>query len=112
LRLIYGRIRTLLDVLHIPGFSRNFIFVTKMDDAGVKTIFEKETCTMVRGEMVLLKGVWIGNLYILQGSTISDGCNSSIVPNIGEEEEKSPTISGEKVMLWYQRLGHIEEKGL
>jgi hypothetical protein len=54
-----------------------------MDDAGVKTIFEKETCTMVRGEMVLLKGVWIGNLYILQGSTISDGCNSSIVPNIG-----------------------------
>jgi hypothetical protein len=50
-----------------------------MDDAGVKTIFEKETCRMVRGEMVLLKGVRFGTLYKMQGSTISDGCNSSIV---------------------------------
>jgi hypothetical protein len=59
-----------------------------MDDAGVKTIFEKEICRMVRGAMVLLKGVWIGTLYKLQGITISDGCNSSIVPDIGVEEEK------------------------
>jgi hypothetical protein len=62
--------------------------------------------------MVLLKGVQIGTLYKLQGSTISDGCNSSIVPEIGVEEEKTPTISGEKTMLWHQRLGHIREKGL
>jgi hypothetical protein len=47
LRLIDGRIRKLPGVLHIPGLSRNFIFVSKMDDVGVKTIFEKETCRMV-----------------------------------------------------------------
>jgi hypothetical protein len=35
-----------------------------MDDAGVKTVFEKETCRMVQA-IVLLKGVWIGNLYKL-----------------------------------------------
>jgi hypothetical protein len=75
-------------------------------------MFEKETCRMVRGEMVLLKGVQIGTLYKLLGSTISDGCNSSIVPEIGAEEEKNPTVSGEKTMLWHQRLGHIGEKGL
>ena len=62
--------------------------------------------------MVLLKGVHIGTIYKQQGSTISDGCNSSIVPNIGAGEEKNPTDSGEKVMLWHQRLGHIGEKGL
>jgi hypothetical protein len=62
--------------------------------------------------MVLLKGVWFETLYKLQGRTISDGCNSTIVPNIGVEEERTPTISREKVMLWHQRLGHIEEKGL
>jgi hypothetical protein len=112
LRLIDGRIRTLPGVLHIPGLARNLIYVSKMDDAGVKTIFEKETCRMVRGEMVLLKGVRFGTLYKLQGSTISDGCNSSIVPDIGVEEERTPTVSGEKVMLWHQRLGHIGEKGL
>jgi hypothetical protein len=59
---------------------------------------------------VLLKGVWIGTLYKLQGSTISDGCNSSIVHEIGAEEEKTPTTSREKYMLWHQRLGHIGEK--
>jgi hypothetical protein len=107
-----GRIRTLPGVLHIPGLARNLIFVSKMDDAGVKTVFEKETCRMVRGEMVLLRGVWIGTLYKLLGSTISDGCNSSIVPEIGAEEGKTPTVSGEKTMLWHQRLGHIGEKGL
>jgi hypothetical protein len=48
----------------------------------------------------------------LQGRTISDGCNSSIVPNIVVEEEKTPTVSGEKVMMWHQRLGNIGEKGL
>jgi hypothetical protein len=112
LRLIDGRIRTLPGVLQIPYLARNLIFVRKMDDAGVKTIFEKETCRMVRGEMVLLKGVQFGTLYKLEGSTISDGCNSSIVHDIGVEEERTPTVSGEKVMLWHQRLGHIGEKGL
>jgi hypothetical protein len=51
-------------------------------------------------------------LYKLLGSTISDGCNSSIVPDIEVEEERTPTVSGENVMLWHQRLGHIGEKGL
>jgi hypothetical protein len=60
----------------------------------------------------LLKGVQFGTLYKLQESTISDGFNSSIVPDIGVEEERTPIASGEKVMLWHQRLGHIREKGL
>jgi hypothetical protein len=112
LRLIYGRIRKLPYVLNILGLAINLISVRKMDDAGVKTVFEKETRRMVQGAMVLLKGVWIGTLYKMQGNTISDGCNSSIVPNIGAEEEKNPTISGEKVMLWHQILGHIRENVL
>ena len=47
LLLKYGRIRTLPGVLHIPNLARNLISVSKMDDAGVKTIFEKNTCKMV-----------------------------------------------------------------
>jgi hypothetical protein len=112
LRLIDERIRTLPGVLHIPGLAINLISVRKMDDVGLKTIFEKETRRMVRGEMVLLKGVRFGTLYKLQGITISDGCNSSIVYDIGVEEEINPTVYGEKVMMRHQRLGHIGEKGL
>jgi hypothetical protein len=67
---------------------------------------------MVREAMVLLKGVWIGTLYKMSGRTISDGCNSSIVPDIGAEDEKNPTVSEEKVMFWHHRLGHIGENGL
>jgi hypothetical protein len=51
---------------------------------------------MVQGEMMLLKGVRFETLYKLQGSIISDGCNSFVVPRIGVEEEKTPTICGEK----------------
>jgi hypothetical protein len=60
---------------------------------------------------VLLKGVRFRTMYKLQGSTISDGCNSYIVPNIGVEEERNPTVYGEKVMPWktgaYQREGSL-----
>jgi hypothetical protein len=112
LRLKYGRILTLSGVLHIPVLVKNLISVRKMDDAGVKTIFEKETCRMFRGAMVLLKGVWFGTLYKIQGINIIDGCNSSIVPDIGVEKERTPPVSGEKVILWHQILGHIREKSL
>jgi hypothetical protein len=47
LRLIDGRNRTLPGVLHILGLERNLIYVRKMDDAGVKTICEKETLRML-----------------------------------------------------------------
>jgi hypothetical protein len=112
LRLIDGRIRTLPSVFHIPGLARNLIFVRKMDDARIKTVFEKVTCRMVRGAMVLLKGVRIGNIYKQQGRTISFGCNSCIVPDIRDKEKKYPTVSGEKVMLLHQISGNIRENGL
>ena len=57
-----GRIRTLSGVLHIPALPRNLISVSKLDDAGVKTMFEKDTCKMVRGALVLMWGVRIGTL--------------------------------------------------
>jgi hypothetical protein len=56
-----------------------------MDDAGVKTMFEKETCRMVRGEMVLLRGFQIGTLYKILGVTISDWCNNFVISEIGFE---------------------------
>jgi hypothetical protein len=51
--------------------------------------------------------VHFGTLYKLQGRNISDGCNISIVLDIGFEEKRTPIVSGEKFMLWHQRLGLI-----
>ena len=61
------------------------IFVRKLDDACVKTVFKKDICKMVQGALVLVWGVRVGTLYKLQGSTIVDGCNSSVVPESGAE---------------------------
>jgi len=109
LKLQGGRVRTLLGVLHIPALARNLIFVSKLDDVGVKIVFKKDTCKMVWGALVLMQGVHIGTLYKLQGRTIIDGCNSSVVPKHGAE---NLVVFGEKTMLWHQRLGHVGEKGL
>eukprot|EP00253_Pinus_taeda_P025271 PITA_25271 len=78
-------------------------------DSGVKIVFEKDTCNMVRGALVLMQGVQIGTLYKLQGNIVVDGCNSSMVPETGGE---NLVVSGEKTMLWHQKLEHIGEKGL
>jgi hypothetical protein len=61
---------------------------------------------------VLLKGVKIGTLYKILGSTISNSCNNYVVLRIGFEEEKTPTVSQEKTILWHQRLGHIKREGI
>ena len=56
LKLQGGRIRTLPSVLHIPALAKNLIYVRKMDDAGVKIVFEKDTYNMVRGALILMQG--------------------------------------------------------
>ena len=72
-------------------------------------MFEKDTCKMVQGALVLMRGVWTRTMYKLQGSTVVDGCNSYVVHESGAQ---NLVVSGEKTMLWHQRLGHIGEKGL
>jgi len=42
LKLQDGRIKTLLGVIHITAFDKKLIIVSKMDDAGVKIMFNKD----------------------------------------------------------------------
>ena len=42
-----GRIKTLPSVLHIPNLARNLIFVNKMSNTSVHTVFEKDRCKIV-----------------------------------------------------------------
>jgi hypothetical protein len=93
------RIRILPKVLRILELDRNLIFVSKMSDASVHIVFERETCKIVRGEMVLLRGVENGTLYKLLGNTITDGCNIFFVPEGINEEHTTPNVSRENIML-------------
>eukprot|EP00253_Pinus_taeda_P025779 PITA_25779 len=46
-----GKVRKLPGALHIPALAKKFISVSKLDDAGVKTMFKKDTCKMVQGAL-------------------------------------------------------------
>jgi hypothetical protein len=92
LLLKYGRIRTLPRVMHIPKLAKSLISVSKMEDAGVDTVFRNGTCKMVRGEMVLMRGFRCGTLYKLLGSTYTNGCNSSVVPEQINEGDKTNIV--------------------
>jgi hypothetical protein len=63
-----------------------------LDDAGVDTIFEKNTCNMVRGEMVLIRGVRYGTLYKLLGRTYTNGCNIYVFLEKKNKEYKTNII--------------------
>ena len=78
-----------------------------MDEVGVKIVFEKDTCKMVWGALVLMRGVRIGTLYKMQGSTIIDGCNSSVVPKSGAE---NLVVFIEKTILCIKGLDILERR--
>jgi hypothetical protein len=78
----------------------------------VDIVFGNDTCRIVRGEMVLMKGVQCGTLYKLMGRTYTNGCNSSVVLEQRNKEDKTNIVPRKKTMMWHQRLGHIGEKGL
>ena len=50
---------TLLGLFHILGLEINLIHVSKMSDVGVTTMFENDTCKMVQGTMVFMRGIKI-----------------------------------------------------
>ena len=102
-----GRIRALPGVLHIPTLARNLIYVSKLDNVGVKVVFEKDTYKMVWGALVLMRGVWIGTLYKLQGSTVIDGCNSFVVPESGAE---NLVVFGERPCCGIKGLDILERR--
>jgi hypothetical protein len=65
-------------VLHISGLEINPISVSKMSEEGMHTLFQKDSCNIVRGGMVLMKGVQIGTLYKLLGNVDSTRCNKAV----------------------------------
>lgn len=107
--------------------------MSKLIDAGVQVVFSETGCKMIKGAMVVARGVRFGTLYKLEAYTVE--CNSTFVKSKSvdtslEDLKVSPSADGngfwvpkgalsseaklpaEKTMLWHQRLGHIGEKGL
>ena len=78
---------------------------------------------MVKGVMVLMKGVHIGTLYKILGNVNSTRCNNIISPEVNlnstqhdltrAKSVQTDSIRYDKInptMLWHERMGHIGEK--
>ena len=76
-----------------------------MDVASVKTMCGDGSFKLVRGSMVLMRGVWYGNLYKILGSTIIDECSSSIVHEEGGKYDRTLTSSRGKTMYGIEYWG-------
>lgn len=98
-----GIIRTLTNVRHVPDLRKNLISLGVLESSGCKIVAYKGILKVVRGSMVVMKGVCHGNLYALLGMTITDNAAIGI--------SKSSNLS-DCTKLWHMRLGHMSEKGL
>ena len=93
-----GRRGSLLGVVHILDLERNPISVSTMEDTGVRSVFEKDTCKMVRGAMVLMQVIKIGTVYKLLGKTNGNSCNQVAYP----KSDDILSCVTDSTMLWHQ----------
>ena len=99
IRMHDGIVRTLGNVRHIPGLSRNLISLSTMDRAGFWHKGQNGVLKVGKGQMVYMKGaIQPDNMYKLTGSTVEGGAA------VCTEEDKTE--------LWHRRLGHMSQRGL
>lgn len=91
---------TIKDVLFVPDLGRNFISVSRSTEKGMKVVFEEgaQRVSFMKGSTVIIDGVRDNRLYKM---------------NLGpvKTTELNFTSSG-SLMLWHERLGHVNFKTL
>ncbi|KAH9705871.1 reverse transcriptase Ty1/copia-type domain-containing protein [Citrus sinensis] len=95
-----GIIRELDNVRHIPEPKRNLISLSMLDKAGCCIRLESSSLKVIKGSLILMKGVMQHGLYILKGTAITG--DAGVV--IKQDQDKT--------LLWHFRLGHVSESGL
>ena len=73
-----GMVRELKDVRYVPQLKRNLISVGALKALGLEVSIRNGVLKMVKGSMVVLKGVRRNNLYYLKGSMVTGQVATSI----------------------------------
>lgn len=98
-----GAIRILEDVRYVPDLTKNLMSVGVLDSKSCRVTVEGGFLKVVRGAFVAMKGTRKGNLYFLNGSTIT---GRVAISTSLEDDTSDPS------RLWHMRLGHVGEKAL
>jgi len=103
LKMHNGVVKTLTEVRYVPDLKKNLFLLGVLESSGYKIIMHGGVLREIRGALVVLRGTRIGNLYFLDGSTIT---GTIIVSKSIEDDETN------NFRLWHMRLGHASEKAL
>jgi len=92
IKMFDGMVRELKDVRYVPQMKKNLISIRASGRDGV--------LKMLKGSMIVLKGVRRNNLYYLKGNTVI----GQLATSVGSDDDS--------IRLWHIRLGHTCEKTL
>ena len=91
------RVRELTGVRYVPALRKNLISLGVLEAEGLKVCIEDMILKVVKGSLIVMKGVGRGNLYYLMGSTVTEHPTTSV---------------GDITRLWQLRLGHTGVESL
>lgn len=103
LKMHNGVVKTLTEVRYVPDLKKNIFSLGVLESSGYKIIMHGGVLRAIRGALVVLRGTRIGNLYFLDGSTVT---GTTAVSKSLEDDE------ADNSRLWHMRLGHAGEKAL
>ena len=72
-----GIVRELKEVRYIPQLKRNLIFIGALEALDLVISIQNGALKMIKGSMVVMKGVRRDNLYYLKGSTVTGQVKTS-----------------------------------
>ena len=95
-----GIVRELTEVRYVPQLKRNLISVGALKTLGLVVSIRDGVLKMIKGTMVVMKGIHRNNLYYLKGSIVTGHVKTFI---------SSDDVS---TQVWQMRVGHGGEKSL
>lgn len=95
-----GAEKVLTNVRYIPELKRNLISLGMLDELGYLVKIEAGMIKVLKGSLLVMKGVRKNGIYSLLGSTV-----------IGSVSMVAGSTST-NTMLWHKRLGHVSHRGL
>jgi len=90
-------------VRHIPDLSKNLISLGFLEEKGCKFQSDGGVLRVSKGALTIMRGKRVGNLYFLQGSTVTGSVSIA---------SSDPTSDVNVTKLWHMRLGHMSERGM
>lgn len=95
-----GNERLLTEVRYVPDLKRNLISVGELDKKGYLFKGENSELLVVKGSVVVIRGIKKKGLYSLDGDVVI-GTTTSAFEKLSQKTE-----------IWHKRLGHVSERGL